>query len=346
VSETGLTGSWSELLAQVPPERRDIYHEEDYHRLYSAEDGEATCFYHRDGDRVFLLPFVKRPIPGSERSWDFESAYGYGGPVTNCAEAGFLNTAVSAFYELCRESGIVCGLIRFHPILANQALLRPDERFSIENDRMTVAIDLRRGAESIWSEEIHSKNRNSIRKAQEHGLEFVVDESFDGIGMFQRLYEQTMQRRGADGSYYFTTNYYQELHRLLRQRSCICFVRDGEKIIAGAILFWGAVYGHYHLSGSDESSLSLSPNNFMLYHAALFLMKKGIVLFHLGGGSTRDPDNSLFQFKKRFSRSTYQFCIGKPVFLPAAYRTLCEDWQRRNPARAGQYSGYLMKYRR
>lgn len=48
--------------------------------------------------------------------------------------------------------------------------------------------------EEIWKNEIHTKNRNVIKKGIKNGLEFVLDDGYKYIYDFIRLYNSTMDR--------------------------------------------------------------------------------------------------------------------------------------------------------
>ena len=96
---------------------------------------------------------------------------------------------------------------------------------------------------------------------------------------------------------YFDDRYYKDFVKN-NPNSFLGVVLLDNKVISAAIFMYDGIYGHYHLSGSDKQYLNYSPNNFMLYRSALELKKRGVELFHLGGGTTSDQDDSLFAFKK------------------------------------------------
>ena len=83
----------------------------------------------------------------------------------------------------------------------------------------------------------------------------------------------------------------------------------------------------------------------MLWEAAKELQKRGVKRFHLGGGTTGNEDDSLFLFKRRFSKDTCQFYIGKLIFNQYAYNAICADWEQKNPEKAEHYKHHLLKYK-
>lgn len=335
---------WDEFLGLFPQERKDIYFAEEYVKLYESQTEKAECFVCREDDKVLLFPFLARIFEFNGKPYkDFETAYGYGGPVYNCNDMEFVNQSLAAFKTYCSENNYVAGFVRFHPLLQNQVGFDTIGRLLPE--RKTVAINLDQTMDEVWTNEIHSKNRNVIRKAEKAGCRFIVDDQYEHLNDFVKLYDSTMDKLSADGFYYFDDKYYNNLVKGIPDSFLGCVADDEERIISAAIFMYSGTYGHYHLSGSDKSQLSLSPNNFMLWEAAKELQKRGVKRFHLGGGTTSDEENSLFKFKCRFSKDTCQFYIGKLVFNPEAYDAICADWEQKNPDKAEYYKHHLLKYK-
>lgn len=335
---------WDESLGLFPQEMKDVYFAEEYVKLYESATEQAECFVCREDDKVLLFPFLARTFDFNGKPYkDFETAYGYGGPVYNCNDMEFVNRALAAFKTYCSENNYVAGFVRFHPLLQNQVGFDTIGRLLPE--RKTVAINLDQTMDEVWSNEIHSKNRNVIRKAEKAGCHFIMDDQYEHLNDFVKLYDSTMDKLSADGFYYFDDKYYKNLVKGIPDSFLGCVADAEERIISAAIFMYSGTYGHYHLSGSDKSQLSLSPNNFMLWEAAKELQKRGVKRFHLGGGTTSDEENSLYKFKCRFSKDTCQFYIGKLVFNPEAYDAICADWEQKNPDKAEHYKHHLLKYK-
>jgi len=339
-----LISHWDNLLNNFPAEKQDVYFKEEYVRLYETDEEKAFCLVCQEENKILLFPLLRRAfVFNGITYYDFETAYGYGGPVANNDDESFRNRALCALKEYCAQNGFVAGFVRFHPLFQNQEGFETIGRLIA--DRKTVTIDLNQTMDEVWSNEIHSKNRNVIRKAEKAGCTFIVDDKYDHLEDFIRLYDSTMDKLSADGFYYFDDNYYKNLVAGIPDSFLGCVEDAGGKIISAAIFMYCGTYGHYHLSGSDKSQLSLSPNNFMLWEAAKELQKRGVKRFHLGGGTSGDEENSLFLFKRRFSKDTCQFYIGKLVFNQAAYDAICADWEQKNPDKAEHYKHHLLKYK-
>lgn len=342
--EIKISEHWNQQLDRFPIENRDIYFREEYIRLYETDTEKAVCCIIEDGDQCMLFPYLRRGFEFEGREvYDFETAYGYGGPLWNNADEQFKETALKLMAEAMKAQGYVAGFVRFHPLLQNQEGFDCIGRLLAE--RKTVAINLDQTIDEVWNNEIHSKNRNVIRKAEKAGCHFIVDNQYEHLADFIRLYDSTMDKLSADGFYYFDDNYYQQLVKGIPNSFLGCVMDAEDNIISSAIFMQSGPYGHYHLSGSDKNHLSLSPNNFMLWEAAKELQKRGVKRFHLGGGTNSDEENSLFLFKKRFSKDTCQFYIGKLIFNQELYDAICQDWEQKNPDKAELYKHHLLKYK-
>ncbi|MDX9826596.1 MAG: GNAT family N-acetyltransferase [Spirochaetia bacterium] len=338
-----ITNDWNLFLEKIPRTKKDLYFTQEYSRLYEDEHHRAMAFVYEENDSTFVFPMLLSPVPESGGLYDFETPYGYGGPVSNSAEGGFFDRAAASLIKEAKDAGILAGLIRFHPLLDNVEFMKGS--FPVSLDRETVYMDLEADETSIWTDQIHGKNRNAIRKAIEQGMEFEVDDSFSRIREFALLYDKTMKRLNAEEFYFFDEPYFLTLAKAFEGKGFLANVLKDGALASSAIILHDEDLGHYHLSGSDPELLKANPNNFMLYRAALELKRRGAKKFHLGGGSDSDPKNSLLAFKKKFSSFSSWFFIAKPVFLKQEYEEICERWEAKNPLKIARYANYVLKYR-
>ena len=335
--------TWNQYLDLIPAEQQDLYFREEYLRLYETDSEKACCFVYQDGNSIMLFPFLRREFQFKGNTYyDFETAYGYGGPISNDHSDTFITAALEAMSEKALSENFVCGFVRFHPLLENWDCFEKVGRLIM--DRKTIAIDLSDGIEATWINEIHTKNRNVIKKGEKNGLEFIVDEDFAYLTEFEDLYNSTMDKLEADGFYYFDPSYYDQLKNTIQNRF-LGIVKHEGKVVAGAIFFYQLPYGHYHLAGSDKSALKLSPNNYLLWEAAKELTRRGVKHFHLGGGTDGSEENSLYQYKRKFSKHEYQFALGKMIFNPSLYDDICAEWAAANPEKAVKMKNILLKYK-
>lgn len=327
----------------IPAHYQDLYFCEEYVKLYETESEKACCFVYQEDESIMLFPFLRRAFEFKGNTYfDFETAYGYGGPISNDHSNAFITAALNAMSVKALEENYVCGFVRFHPLLENWECF--EAVGSLVKDRRTIAIDLTGGIEKTWMNEIHTKNRNVIKKGEKNGLEFIIDNEFSYLKEFEELYNSTMDKLEADSFYYFEPKYYEQLKKTIQNRF-LGIVKHNGKVIAGAIFFYQLPYGHYHLAGSDKSALKLSPNNYLLWEAAKELTKRGVKYFHLGGGTDGSEENSLYQYKRKFSKHEYQFNLGKMIFNPSLYDDICADWAVANPSKTEKMKNILLKYK-
>lgn len=340
---TIISEHWNQYLSLYKPEQKDAYYTEEYVKLYETDSERALCYVYTEGDNCFLMPFLSRSFShNGETYYDFETAYGYGGPIYNTDDAYFIQNAWNAFMKYANDNHYVCGFVRFHPLLDNIGGFENVGKLFL--DRKTVAIDLTEGIDAAWMNEIHTKNRNVIKKGEKSGLKFIVDDNYERLQEFIDLYNSTMDKLSAEDFYYFQNSYYENLKTNIKD-SFLGLVENQGKIIAAAIFFYSLPYGHYHLAGSDKTALSFSPNNFLLWNAAKELAGRGVKKFHLGGGTDGREDNNLFQFKRKFSKSEYQFSFGKLMFNQEVYDSVVAEWEAKNPDKVEKLKHLLLKYK-
>ena len=338
-----LTENWNTYLDYFPAGSKDTYFTEEYVKLYENNGDVAICFVCNEDNKYLLFPFLKREFTFEGKTYyDFETAYGYGGPIVNTNDTEFIESALEQFSQYCKDNNYVCGFVRFHPLLSN--INGYDTIGKLLIDRTTVAVDLSMSENEIWMNELTSKNRNTIKKAISNGLQFIVDTEFKYLPEFISIYNRTMRKLGADDFYIFEDQYYNDWVKKINN-SFLGVVLFNDVVVSGAIFFYSEEYGHYHLSGSDAEYLYLNPNNFMLWEATKELKKLGVKKFHLGGGSSGDEKNSLLEFKSRFSKNKYTFHIGKTMFDADVYNAICIDWEKNNPEKAVVLKNHLLKYK-
>lgn len=340
-----ILNDWDDFLSKLPDEKKDLYYSKQYLELYADEKNVPQCAAAYEGDSVMLMPYMRGEINGF---YDFETAYGYGGPISNSDDDNWNHCAFRGIYDLLKSSNYLCGFTRFHPLLHNESLVEEEsETRSIKllYDRKTIAIDTSGTCDDIWSTQINSKNRNMIRKAEKNELIFNAEYDYESYDEFIKLYDETMKRLNADEFYFFDRDYYYRLKENLKGQSFLGTIKKDGKLICAAIFMYSKAYGHYHLEGSDREYSGLGANNLLLWKAACEMNKLGIKEFHLGGGTSGAEDDSLYKFKKAFSPNEKSFYIGKEIFKPDEYERIAKVWEENNPDKVSIYGNRLLKYR-
>lgn len=331
---------WNNYLEEFSENQKDIYYFEEYVKLYETGDAKALCAVCQEEEKIMLFPFLRKAIDGW---YDFETAYGYGGPISNTGDQSWNHAALNEMKALFEREKYICGFVRFHTLMNNAEMCK--DNIEVLFDRNTVSIQTDRSEEEIWNNQIISKNRNMIRKAEKNELVYKAEYDFASMKEFMGLYNATMERLGAEDFYFFDEKYFASFTEQFKGKAFLGTIRKGEELICGAIFMYSGVYGHYHLEGSNHEYSKLAANNLLLWKTALELHDLGVKEFHLGGGYNSDPDNSLLKFKKSFSNNLKDFCIGKWIFNQEQYDKIKQKWAIENPDKVERFGRFLLCYR-
>lgn len=317
---------WDELVTSFA--EYDVYYMSGYVKAFQIHgDGTPQLLYYEENGLRAIYAYMKRKT-AIEGIFDSITCYGYGGVLFE-GDASAENKKVfwSAYTQKMREQNIVDNFVRYHPVLANAAQMK--DICDVIDLGKTVALDLT-SPKVIW-ENIVSKNRNMIRKAEKNGVEIHNSHNFELFKDFIRIYNVTMDKDNADEYYYFKEEFYKSIHEDLEGHYEIFYATYEGQIIAMSIMLIANKQMHYHLSGSMIEFRNLAPSNLLLYRAAVWGCEQGYKTLHLGGGLGSDEDK-LYKFKAAFNRnSDYQFSIVKNVFDQEKYNALVDERAARDP---------------
>lgn len=325
---------WAQVLSRT---RHDFYHLPGYLDLTAGQaQGRARGLYVAEGDAALLLPLVERDIDGERR--DMVSPYGYPGPLFTTEDASFRRLALAAARQVLQSAGVVTAFVRLHPILNGS--LPPGLGREVEHG-VTVSIDLTMKSDERWSQ-LRSNHRRDITRARASGWTARVDDTWEHLATFRRLYRETMLRRNAKHFYLFDDDYFDGLRAALGDRLALMVV-EREGVIAAAGLFTVTCdLAAYHLSGTHEAYTGVQPLKLMLLAACDWASARSATLMHLGGG-VGAADDSLLHFKRGFSRRTHPFRTYRMVLDPTIYRRLV---RARDPGfDSKDVTGYFPLYR-
>ncbi len=304
----------------------DVYYLSGYVRAFQLHgDGEPLLICGEAGGARGINVVMKRDIAADPHFagkipehtyFDFATPYGYGGWLTEGADTAGLFAEYEAW---CCKNNIVSEFVRYHPVLKNHEYAV--DAYQVIPLGNTVAMDLTT-PEAIW-ENISSKNRNMIRKAQKNGIKVYAGRCPELFQTFKRIYDRTMDKDQAADYYYFQEPFYASILEDLPHNSQIFYaVAPSGEIIAASIMLWANGRMNYHLSGSVREYQHLAPSNLLLYEAAMWGCQNGCKTLHLGGGVGSGEDG-LFKFKRSFYRGElYRYHIGKKIFSQERYSEL------------------------
>lgn len=319
----------------------DVYYLSGYVKAFQVHgDGIPQLLFYEEHDLKAIYVYMKRTTI-VDGYYDSITPYGYGGVLF---EGNTSLTNINAFWvayvNLMNELNIVDNFVRYHPVLANSILM--NEVSDVMDLGKTIALDLS-SPDVIW-ENMTSKNRNMIRKAEKNGVEIFHGRDIALFKDFIRIYNATMDKDNAADYYYFNDDFYRSIHEDLYDNYELFYAIYDGKIIAMSIILFANDQMHYHLSGSVIEYRNIAPTNLLLYKAALWGCERGFKTFHLGGGVGSGEDN-LYRFKSAFNRnSDFRFSIGKQIFNLEKYRKLVEK-RKKMDSRFNEGSNFFPLYR-
>ncbi len=307
----------------------NVYYLSGYVKAFQLNgDGTPELYYYHSDDSCAICVMMKRDISKdtalhnklpSNTLFDIITPYGYGGFVFDeIYNADSTNKLMEELLSLFQSKNYVSAFFRFNPVSKNAHL--HDSAVNVIDLGKTIALDLS-SPEVIW-QNITSKNRNMIRKAEKSGVKIKHGKGMELLSTFKEIYDETMRNDNAEKYYFFPIEFYESIDSDLNNNYEIFYAEYEGKIIAMSIMLFAGSQMDYHLSGSRYEYRNLAPSNLLLYKAALWGAEQGFKTFHLGGGVGSGEDN-LYKFKAAFNRnSDYQFSIGKMIIDEQKYNEL------------------------
>lgn len=303
-------------------------------------DGEPLLFYYEDMTTRGINVVMKRDVSQDihfegkiekKKYFDFTSPYGYGGWIIE----GENSQKLFQEYEMwCEKNEIICEFIRFHPVIENHKF--SENYYEVIPLGNTIAIDLS-SPEKIWNN-FKSTCRTRIRKAQKSGVRIYKGQYKEIYSTFKSIYNETMIKDHAQNYYFFGDNYFTSVLEDLPNNAQVFYAIYEGKVISAAIMLMANGKMSYHLSGTLTDYLHLSPNNLLLYEAALWGYENRCKTLYLGGGLGSAEDD-LFRYKKTFYQKgdAKRFYIGKKTYIQSKYDELLS---LREPIESGFFPMY------
>lgn len=258
---------------------------------------------------------VVSTLQSGETVTDIESAYGYGGVVSSSQDYFLQAKAQECYFAWAKREGIVVEFCRIHPLLKSQHKFFLRQQYN----RDVVTIHL---SDDFFSG-YRKKRRWTIRKELRKGVRLVCAKSIRETSLFSSLYMDTMKRALASDFYLFNHQYFEFLFQLDSVKLFIAFY-ENEPLSAAVVLEnKNSGLAEYHL-GAYARSTTHQPMETLLHLIADYYNQKNFKRFFLGGGRSRDSDDSLLAFKKGFSVDVAPFDIGYNILDPDKYDSLCQ----------------------
>ena len=310
---------WDSLLNTIGG--YDFYHTYDYHMLSKAENKKAILLKYEENEVTIAIPLLVREIPNT-KYLDATSVYGYAGPINKGITDDFDNTNFkNALTEYFKKNKYVSVFSRLNPFMEKQcnilnAIGSVTQQGKIVNIDLTLDLEVQR---SIFRSRLKTHINKSRRLCTIRTAKTKED-----IQAYIAIYHENMDRVHAKKLYYFDDAYFQNLLKSDKFKSTILLAIDNEsgKIIAGSMFIGTNGIVQYHLSGTKNEFLHLTPTKLLIDEMRIMATNKGYKFFNLGGGLGGRDDDSLFDFKASFSKDFKEFKLWKLIINQNAYDDL------------------------
>lgn len=300
---------WTNILHEIG--QYDCYHTFEYHAISKQMNEVPKLLVYRSNKTLIALPILMRPIPNTE-FFDCTSVYGYPGPIFNKAtyEEDFI------VFQQCLESyflskKVISVFSRLNPFIENQentlqTLGYIEELGDVVNIDLTKDIDLQRQLFSKTTKRYLNKSRRICYTKKSQSEEDILT--------FIDLYYENMDRVNAKKSYYFDKEYFLKMIQSKEFKTEIIYavLQETDEIISAAMMMKTNNIVQYHISGTRNDYLHLTPIRLLLDEIRIEGTQENYKYFNLGGGLGSEHD-SLFNFKASFSKDYKKFKVWKYI---------------------------------
>ena len=286
------------------------------------EKTEAKALIAGPASRLILAPLLVRRMRtegnGAVVDWvDAATPYGYGGMLSLSDSGRTDSGALRCFFEhlqtWCSRQGVVCCVIRLHPVTAQQEWFSPEERWEniqrVCSQRLMSSIDC-----DDWNERDDVPNgmnhgrhedmrlaRRALRVTWVEGDDPEIETS---LRIFAGFYNAMLERIGAASFHRFPSAYYSGLARLGR-RMGVVVAWCGNEPVGANIALAGSRFAYGHLSATNHEGRKQGASTLLNVEEARWARKKGCRLLYLGGGM--DPGDGIEKYKRSFGGPSHTY---------------------------------------
>lgn len=283
---------------------------------------------------IFVQPFLLRTgMVGPESVIDIGSMYGYGGPAP-----GFSRAMAREMEEWAWTQNIISEFAMLHPMLRNW----PDDAprsCKVDYLKDVVVIDMRKGEQDFLSK-FSRRVRRGVADARKMGAQFCnVAPTKENIRIFADLYAKSMERLAAPQRFLFAPQYFEAHFTEFGPQAVMFFVKLNGGVERALLTLRDARTAYAHFLGSTGENRDCGLDDLMYASAAQEFFKLGCQFFHLGGGTTASPSDSLLAYKCSFSDMRLPVKTLRRIFDRDQYEHLCEVKRK---LEIDRYGGALM----
>lgn len=313
---------WDTIVRSFPD--YDVFYLSGYSKAFMREapkNGTPILLYYEHGEDRAINVMLRRDVAKDEKLagkveegqyFDLITPYGYGGFWGNISDWEKLN---QTYTEYCMINHYVCEFVRF------ELFTDYHKHFDGEVETRThnVVRSLEMPLDEMWMD-FKQKVRKNVKKANTYNLECIIENTDEHLEDFLRIYYSTMERTDAEGEYYFSKQFYEDLNKMKDNVMYFHVVYDS-KIVSTELVIYGAENCYSYLGGTDREYFDVRPNDFLKYEIIKWAKEKGLKTFVLGGGY--GADDGIYQYKLCLApHGQQEFYIGRKIFDREAYDRL------------------------
>ncbi len=322
------TEKWNEYYNRI--QDKDVYYTTGIISAFEKfENTQALLFIYEEGNNLVYYPFFKRTIEGSNY-FDITTQFTYGGPLFLISEnkENFIENFRAVFSDYCKEDGIISELIRFHPFINSDVLLK--DYVEIKKVNIGIFMNLEITADQI-SEDYHPKIRYQINKAIRNGYTVEFSNKIEDLDHFFSIYEHTMIRNEANFSFYFLDKEFLKLLLgELKDNFEFIFIQKEGVYVSTELVLFSDNFAHGVIGGTLKEFLKEHPHRLLRHALTLRYLDKNQKKLVLGSGVT--TGDGVFEYKKKFSpNGEYELRMGMKIHNEEKYNELVKKRKESNP---------------
>lgn len=333
---------WKSAIERIDSKLADVYFLPEWYRTWeNYEHSVAKCIVAEEDDYLFVYPFLMRSIEGFDiatECFDIQSAYGYGGILTNSLNVPQhltekFNHKVT---DWLTENNVIAEFVREHPLLDH---CRRDAHYVLARKNIYIEASPDYRIKELKNHQNVSKFRRDAK------LKVVIDDRLDGMDEFVRLYHLNANRIGMSKYYFFSEEYFSLIKNLLKDHARLINIYYENKLTHSLIYLFYGNKASLHLAGADHSLFKFNLSAVSFFESVLYSAELGMETVNIGGGLTADEQDGLYRFKKNFSNNIKDVYIGKKVINQLVYDSLVRQWEEKYPHLKDRYRNFFLKYR-
>lgn len=314
--------TWDKIVRAFPD--YEVFYLSSYSKAFMREtqkNGIPILLYYEDGEDRAINVVLQRDVAKDEKLagkveekkyFDLITPYGYGGFWGYVSDWDKLNQTYTAY---CIKKHYVCEFVRFELFTEYHKHYNGE----VETRAHNIVRSLDMSLDEMWMD-FKPKVRKNVKRANTYNLECIIENTDEHLEDFLRIYHSTMDRTDAEGEYYFSRQFYDDLNEMKDNVMYFYVVYDG-KIVSTELVIYGAENCYSYLGGTDRDYFLVRPNDFLKFQIIKWAKEKGLKNFVLGGGY--GADDSIYQYKYSLApHGQYDFFIGRKIFDQATYDTL------------------------